>query len=59
MHKKQGLQKLKQNIQQLKTNITTLIQEIEINTLQKVFRNLMKRAQIFINDNGGLFEHLM
>jgi hypothetical protein len=36
-----------------------MLQEIESDTLQKVFINLMKGAQLWMIANGGLFEHLM
>ncbi len=47
------------SIEDLKATIMTVIQSIDVRTLQKVFQNMMKRAIVCVSVEGDHFEHLL
>lgn len=58
MFQEKWFQNNPKNIQQLKTNLTLLITGVTRASLNKVPRNVLKRANSHVNADGGLCERL-
>ncbi len=48
-----------QTIEELKINIENEIKKINVETLERVFDNMIKRVKFCLESNGNHFQHLL